>query len=221
MLVTAQALRAVRQPVMTRVVVTATVLIVRVVTAGRTCTEYSSSQPSHDSGGLQELPRLASQRGHCVLLARGVLRTILSCQQEENVRRKEHAAKRKAVETGALSADAAGAAKRQRMWWEEEIAHGRRGRDDGAALAEDEVNDAEYYKAEVRSSCFEVFAALLLQRLRADIFASWLHPERIRAVSLLPLTMLTSWWWPCVMTPPDVGVVVTMATWGCFGSSRA
>ena len=75
---------------------------------------------------------------------------VLSCEQEENVRRKEHAAKRKAVETGTLDAGAAGAAKRQRLWWEEEIAHGRRGGEGGAALAEDEVNDAEYYKAEAR-----------------------------------------------------------------------
>ena len=65
------------------------------------------------------------------------------------MRRKEHAAKRKAVETGKVDADAAGGAKRQRMWWEEEIAHGRRGGDGGGPLAEDEVNDAEYYRAEV------------------------------------------------------------------------
>ena len=75
-----------------------------------------------------------------------------TCAQEENVRRKEHAAKRKAVETGKLDAESAGGAKRQRMWWEDELAHGRqRGGGDGV-LAADEVNDAEYYKAEVRAS---------------------------------------------------------------------
>ena len=78
------------------------------------------------------------------------------------MRRKEHAAKRKAVETGKVDADAAAGAKRQRMWWEEEIAHGRRGRDGagGAALAEDEVNDAEYYRAEVRFRFLDVGLAV-------------------------------------------------------------
>ena len=68
------------------------------------------------------------------------------------MRRKEQAAKRKAVETGQLDADnSVGGAKRQRMWWEEEIAHGRqRGGRDGV-MAADEVNDAEYYKAEARA----------------------------------------------------------------------
>ncbi len=42
--------------------------------------------------------------------------TVVCHDQEENVRRKEHAAKRKAVETGKVDADAAGGAKRQRMW---------------------------------------------------------------------------------------------------------
>jgi len=46
-----------------------------------------------------------------------VRRTVVCHTQEENVRRKEHAAKRKAVETGKVDADAAGGAKRQRMWW--------------------------------------------------------------------------------------------------------
>ena len=66
------------------------------------------------------------------------------------MRRKEQAAKRKAVETGAQDAEKGGKAKRQRMWWEDDTTAGKG--DDGAGgarLAGDEVNDAEYYKEEV------------------------------------------------------------------------
>ena len=77
----------------------------------------------------------------------GVFKTCFHVQ-EENVRRKEQAVKRKAVETVALDAEKSGKAKRQRAWWEEEIAHGKHGAG-GPGLDGDEVNDAEYFKEEV------------------------------------------------------------------------
>ena len=103
------------------------------------------------------------------------------------MRRKEHAAKRKAVETGGLDAAAAGAAKRQRMWWEEEIAHGRRGRDDGGGgpMAEDEVNDAEYYRAEVRTLLQCAAPSAPSQPEIADKSASTMC-ERLSDLALLP-----------------------------------
>ena len=74
------------------------------------------------------------------------------------MRRKEQASKRKAVESGALDAEKnGGKAKRQRMWWEEETDGGRGGSGavgaggGGSGVDGDEVNDAEYFKQEVRN----------------------------------------------------------------------